>query len=121
MAQHRRFAGDHSHDNFWGRESVLEVGGTCLPETLQRRKMPRFSDTLDITGAMAADIQCGNHTRCNHSIHSTDNALHKPKKADNSCHNVGAQCDYDVCYTGYPFAGEFSKLGRPLSKLNYSR
>ena len=66
MAQDRRLngqnrvAGDPSHNDFWGRESVLEVcvGGACLPEALQRRKMPRVPDTPDVTGAMDADIPC---------------------------------------------------------------
>ena len=34
MAQDRRVAGDHSHDDFWGRESVLEVSG--VPAYLKR-------------------------------------------------------------------------------------
>jgi hypothetical protein len=80
IAQGRRFtqnrvAGNYSHDDFWSRESILEVGGAYLPEALQGRRLPRIPDTLDVTGAVDADIQCGNHTRCNHSTHFTDDAL----------------------------------------------
>ena len=76
MAQGRRFsrqnrvAGDHSHDDFWGRESILKVGGAYLPETPRRRKTPKFPDVTDAldateaTEATDADTRCGNNTRC---------------------------------------------------------
>jgi hypothetical protein len=62
MAQGRRFsgqnrvAGDHSHNDFWGRESILEVGGAYLFETPQQsgvRKMPELKDAIN-------DRECGN-------------------------------------------------------------
>ena len=79
MAQGRRLsgqtwvAGDHSHDDFCGRESILKVGGAYLPETPQRRKTPKFPDVTDVpdvtdapdaTEATDADTRCGNNTRC---------------------------------------------------------
>ena len=57
IAQGRRFsrqnrvAGDYSHNDFWGRESALEVGGAYLFEKPQSgvRKMPRFPDPTNHT------------------------------------------------------------------------
>ena len=39
-------ASDHSHDDFWGRETIPEVGGAYLFETPRSgvRKMPKFLD-----------------------------------------------------------------------------
>ena len=85
-----RVAGDNSHDGFWSRESVLEVGDACLPEALQRRRIPRVPNTLGVIGAVDADASCGNRTRCNPSTCPTNDALHKLNKADSSYRDVDA-------------------------------
>jgi hypothetical protein len=100
MAQGRRFteqnrvAGDYSHNDFWGRKSVLEVGGAYLFEKPRSgvRKMPRFPDSTDAT---TDDVSCDS------GAYYSDDAHRKPKKADDDHSDDNAQCDNDVYYTSY--------------------
>jgi hypothetical protein len=64
IAQGRRVAGDYSHDDFWSRESILEVGGTYLSKTPRIREMPESPGASDATDAYA---RCGENARCNNA------------------------------------------------------
>jgi hypothetical protein len=64
IAQGRRVASDYSHNDFWSRESILEVGGAYLSETPRVRRMPKSLGALDATDAYA---RCGENARCNNA------------------------------------------------------
>jgi hypothetical protein len=76
-------ADDHSHDDFWGRELVLEVDGAYLFEAPQSgvKKIPRFPDATDAT---SNDNHCDNDARCDSGAHYTDDAHQNPKNNEDN-------------------------------------
>jgi hypothetical protein len=77
-------AGDHSHDDFWGRESILEVGGAYLFEKPQSgvRKIPRLPNATDPTNPTNPtnddDDHCDDDVRCDSGARYTSDTRHKP-------------------------------------------
>ena len=92
MAQSRRFdgqnrvAGDYSHDDFWGGESIPEVGGAYLFETPRSgvRKMPKFPDSIDRTSDDDDHYDSGAYKPKN-----TNNARYKPNTSRRRCPRAG--------------------------------
>jgi hypothetical protein len=87
-------AGDYSRNEFWGRKTVLEVGGARLFETPQSGvwKRPRFLDPTD------GDANCDDNAYCDSGVYYTSGKRPKPSNTDD------AQVTFEYDDTGNQYA-----------------